>query len=249
MGVMDFGSVSLTKKKPSVLIVDYDLVTRRTIADYFNHHDMRAVLAGDNQTMLRVVSCREPDLVVIGSHVGTDALHLLRGLRSLSVVPVILLAGQRYEETDRIVALELGADDVVTRPFGLPELLARVRANVRRRAMDMLHPMRREGQCYRFAGWQFDQRTRQLTNPVGHSVTLTKGEFALLSAFVVAPRRPLTREHLLKATRIHEDVDDRSINVRILRLRRKLGDDGRHPPLIRTERAIGYVLDADVQIA
>jgi two-component system OmpR family response regulator len=163
-------------------------------------------------------------------------------------VPVILITGSRREEIDRVVGLELGADDYMTKPLSLRELLARVRAVLRRRSMDRLSPARQRECVYRFADWCFDQRQRALISPDAAVIALTKGEYALLSAFVQAPRRTLTREHLLQATRVHEDVYDRSIDVQILRLRRKLKEDAQAPRLIRTERGVGYRFDADVEI-
>jgi len=152
------------------------------------------------------------------------------------------LAGDRRDEIDRVVGLELGADDYVTKPFSLRELLARIRAVLRRHGAG--RPQR--GRC-KFGGWQFDRRTRRLTDPGGTEVALTKGEYALLTAFLGAPQRPLSREHLLQATRVHEDMFDRSIDVQILRLRRKMEIDPSAPSIIRTERGVGYVFDLPVE--
>jgi two-component system, OmpR family, response regulator len=141
-----------------------------------------------------------------------------------------------------VVALELGADDYVTKPFGLRELLARIRAVLRRQELGRAAfvPNTEQGSC-RFAGWVLNRRTRRLTDPNDAPVALTKREYTLLTAFLDAPQRPLSREHLLQATRIHEDAFDRSIDVLILRLRRKLETDSSAPRLIRTERGVGYL--------
>src|SRR5262249_17737055 len=135
-----------------------------------------------------------------------------------------------------------------TKPFSLRELLARIRAVLRRREIGQANPQRdvAKGRC-RFGGWQLDRRSRRLTNSAGQPVTLTKGEYTLLIAFLDAPLRPLSREHLLQATRIHEDAFDRSIDVRVLRLRRKLETDPNAPSIIRTERGIGYVFSLPVE--
>jgi two-component system OmpR family response regulator len=250
MNAIDVNSTVNTKRIPRVLVIDDDPAMQRLISEHINNHNMRAVIASDQRTMLNAMAAREPDLVILDLHLGSDdGLDLLRNLRGRSVVPVILISGHRREEIDRVIGLELGADDYLTKPFSLRELLARSRALLRRRTMDMLHPVRREEQRYHFLGWQFDQRERQLTSPSGVVISLTKGEFALLSAFVAAPHRALSREHLLQATRVHEDVYDRSIDVQILRLRRKLEDDASNPRLIRTERGVGYIFDADVRLA
>jgi two-component system OmpR family response regulator len=173
---------------------------------------------------------------------------VLRDIRSRSDVPVIIMTGHRRDEIDRVVGLELGADDYVTKPFGLRELLARVRAVLRRhdfgRAASEHEPA---SGGFRFEGWELDLRAHRLLNPEGATVPLTKGEYALLVAFLNAPGRPLTREHLLQATRVHEDVFDRSIDVQVLRLRRKLEADPSAPRAIQTERGVGYRFSLPVQ--
>jgi DNA-binding response OmpR family regulator len=233
-------------KLARVLVVNNDLATQRLIVDYVSEHNMRASAVSGRKGLMHALAVREPDLIILDLHLGDDdGLDLLREIRARSIVPVILITGHGHEEVDRVVGLELGADDYVTKPFSLRELLARARALLRRRSMDSLSPAKREERRYVFQGWLFDQRQRQLVSPKGESVRLTKSEFALLSAFVAAPRRPLSREHLLQATRVHEDVFDRSIDVQILRLRRKLAENAN---FIRTERGVGYVFEVDVQI-
>jgi two-component system OmpR family response regulator len=165
----------------------------------------------------------------------------LREIRSHSDVPVIITTGHRADEIDRIVGLELGADDYIVKPFSLRELLARVRAVLRRGEMGRVarsHDPERGG--YRFDGWQLERRGRRLLDHSARPVSLSKGEYALLLAFLAAPLRPLSREHLLQATRIHEDIFDRSIDVQVLRLRRKLEINPGTPRVIQTERGVGY---------
>ena len=141
-----------------------------------------------------------------------------------------------------------GADDYVTKPFSLRELLARIRAVLRRqeagRAVIRRDPERSR---YRFGSGQLDRRNRRLYDPNRREVALTKGEFALLTAFLDAPQRPLSREHLLQATRVHEDIFDRSIDVQILRLRRKIEAQPTEPKIILTERGVGYRLAVAVE--
>jgi DNA-binding response OmpR family regulator len=236
-------------KAARVMVVDDDPAMQRMIVAYLVEHNLRASAVSGREGLMRSITIREPDLVVLDLHLGeVDGLDILRELRARSVVPVILITGSRREELDRVLGLELGADDYLTKPFGLRELLARIRATLRRRSMDRMNPAKQRECTFRFAGWTFDQRQRELTSPAGKAVTLTKGEFALLSAFLQAPRRPLTREHLLQATRVHEDVLDRSIDVQILRLRRKLEDVPHAPRLIRTERGVGYRFDCEVEL-
>jgi DNA-binding response OmpR family regulator len=233
---------------PRVLVVDDDAAMQRMLVSYLGENNMQATAVSGREGVVRALAGREPDVILLDINLGDqDGLDLLREVRAKSVVPVILITGHRRDEVDRVIGLELGADDYLTKPFGMREMLARIRSVLRRRTMDRLHPVRPSEQSFAFAGWVFSQRSRRLTSPEGESVPLTKGEFALLSAFVAAPRRPLTRERLLQATRVHEDVYDRSIDVQILRLRRKLERDAAAPRLIRTERGVGYVFDADVR--
>jgi two-component system, OmpR family, response regulator len=147
-----------------------------------------------------------------------------------------------------VVGLELGADDYLTKPFSPRELLARIHAVLRRSPST---PSDRDAKRmrYRFAGWELNLRTRRLASPAGENVPLTKGEFALLTALLQSPQRVLTREHLLAASRVHDnEVFDRSIDVQILRLRRKLEADPSAPTLIKTERGVGYVFSAPVEV-
>ncbi len=232
-----------------ILVVDDDPAMLRMIIDYLTDHGMQAAAVSNRKDLNRAFSSREPDLVILDLHLGEDdGLDLLRELRTRSVVPVILITGNRREEVDQVLGLELGADDYLTKPFGLRELLARVRAVLRRRVMDRTSNVKQRERSFRFAGWAFDQRRRKLASPEGEDIGLTKSEFALLSAFVLKPKQILSRVDLLQSTRIHEDVFDRSIDVQILRLRRKLKEDPHVPRFIRTERGIGYIFDVDVEV-
>jgi two-component system, OmpR family, response regulator len=169
-------------------------------------------------------------------------------VRSNSDVPVIIITGHRRDDIDCVVGLELGADDYLTKPFNLRELLARMRAVPRRFDTGHAAPAREtERDRLRFSGWQLDCKTRRLIDPDGAAVPLTKGEYALLIAFLDAPERPLSREHLLQATRVHQDVFDRSIDVQVLRLRRKLERDPSAPRVIQTERGVGYMFAVPVE--
>ena len=193
----------------------------------------------------------EPDLIVLDLRLDQeDGLELLRETRSRSDVPVIIITGDRRDEIDRVVGLELGADDCITKPFGLRELLARIRAVLRRHEAGRSAPQRDpERRRSKFGGWQLDRRLRRLVDPAGSQISLTKGEYALLTAFLDAPQRPLSREQLLQATRVHEDIFDRSIDVQILRLRRKLEPHPSTPQIIRTELGVGYTFTLPVQTA
>jgi DNA-binding response OmpR family regulator len=232
-----------------IFVVEDDPVMLRMVGDYLEQHNMQVVSASGRQEMLQHFAVREPDLIILDLRLGHDeGFDLLREIRSRSDIPVIITTGDRRDEIDRVVGLELGADDYVTKPFSLRELLARIRAVLRRqeagRAAIQRDPERGR---YRFAGWQLDRRNRRLYDPNGSEVALTKGEHALLTAFLDAPQRPLSREDLLQATRVHEDIFDRSIDVQILRLRRKLELDPSAPQIIRTERGVGYAFALPVE--
>ena len=217
---------------------------------YLTGQSLEVDEASGRQEMFRHLDARESNLVLLDLRLDReDGLDLLRELRSRSDVPVIIMTGHRRDEIDRVVGLELGADDYITKPFGLRELLARIRAVLRRHqaGRDSVPPPETEARGYRFSAWTLDQRRRTLTNHAGDPVPLTKGEFGLLVAFLETPGRPLSREHLLQATRVHEDIFDRSIDVQVLRLRRKLEVDPNIPRAIQTERGIGYTFSLAVE--
>jgi DNA-binding response OmpR family regulator len=253
-GTSAFGPSDLTtsaadSRPARIFIVEDDPVMLRMVADYLEQHNMHAVPASGRQEMIRYFDASEPDLVILDLRLGhEDGFDLLREIRSRSDVPIIITTGDRRDEIDRVVGLELGADDYVTKPFSLRELLARIRAVLRRQEVGRAVSGRdaERGRC-KFGGWQLERRTRRLSDPNGAEVALTKGEYALLTAFLDAPQRPLSREHLLQATRVHEDIFDRSIDVQILRLRRKLETDPSAPSIIRTERGVGYVFALPVE--
>jgi two-component system OmpR family response regulator len=232
-----------------VLVVDDDPKVQHMLVNYLEQHNMRVISALQKQEAARKLAMGETHMVLLDLQLGReDGLDLLREIRAHSDIPVIITTGHRRDEIDRVVGLELGADDYVVKPFGLRELLARIRAVLRRSEASRIAAQREaeQGRC-RFGDWQLDRRARRLTSVGGVPIRLTKGEYALLIAFLDAPQRPLTREHLQQATRIHEDVFDRSIDVQILRLRRKLETDPSAPRIIQTERGVGYVFSLPVQ--
>jgi DNA-binding response OmpR family regulator len=229
--------------------VEDDPALQRMILNYFSENNIRTLAASTRQEMAQQLGGAEVNLVVLDLRLGPeDGLDLLREIRSRSDVPVIIITGHRRDDIDRVVGLELGADDYLTKPFNLRELLARVRAVLRRFDVGRAAPARDpERGRFIFCGWQLDCKIRRLSDPTGAPVILTKGEYALLLAFLNAPQRPLSREHLLQATRVHEDVFDRSIDVQIVRLRRKLERDPSTPRVIQTERGVGYVFAVPVE--
>ena len=231
-----------------ILVVDGDPAVRHLISDYFGEHGIQTVSATGRSAAAHQLAGEDPSAIILELGLGQgNGLDLLREIRSSSDVPVIILTGRSSEEVDRVVGLELGADDCLTKPFSVRELYARYRAVLRRRenGRSVRHDVE-QGE-YRFDGWRLDRRSRRLTDPQERPVALSKGEYALLLAFLDAPGRPLSREYLLQAIRLHEDIFDRSIDVRVLRLRRKLEVDPKAPRVIRTERGVGYVFAIPVE--
>jgi two-component system, OmpR family, response regulator len=231
-----------------VLVVDDDAAVCALVTEYLSQNDFRVTAVSTGKEMMEVLANEAIDLVVLDLKLrGEDGLHLARRLRETSKIPIIMVTG-RLEEADRVMGLELGADDYITKPFSPRELLARIRAVMRRYQVVEPLPGRDEGlRAYRFAGWELNVRLHRLTSPDGAHIPLTNGEFSLLAAFLSAPQRVLSRDQLLDLSRLHStEVYDRSIDVQILRLRRKIEVDPTTPQLIRTERGVGYVFNAPV---
>jgi two-component system OmpR family response regulator len=235
-----------------VLLIDNDETLHRQVQDYLETFAMRvstSALHGD--AVERLLAAEAPDVIVV--HLppsGNDWINLLRRKRPRCTPPAIIAIGHADKETERVAALELGADAYFTKPYGLRELVARIRAIVRRDQMDRnVGPRRAHFRRCRFGGWELDRQTRCLTAIDGAQCELTKGEYALLLAFLNTPECPLTREHLLDAIRVHEDVFDRAIDVRVLRLRRKLAAGSNVPPVIQTVHGVGYSLAVSVEWA
>jgi two-component system OmpR family response regulator len=229
-----------------ILVVEDDPSTRDLISQYLaeNHFEVECAATG----ALAEASLRGQtvDLVLLDLNLpDQDGLMLARKLTGEHSIPVVILTG-RSDEMDRVLGLELGADDYVTKPFSPRELLARVRA-VLRRAKSRPSPRTQPLRVYRFAGFELRMGTRKLITPQGEQLDLTGGEFSLLAAFVKAPQQILSRDQLLEASRLYDDVYDRSIDVQILRLRRKIEEDPSQPRLIKTERGAGYYLDCNVE--
>jgi DNA-binding response OmpR family regulator len=235
------GSNAEGKTTGQIVVVDNDPAVRRMVSDYFEEQSVPVTAASSRRELYRLFLREYPSLIILDLQFGNDdGLELLREIRSCSDIPVIVTTGSYIDEIDRIVGLELGADDYIAKPFGVRELLARVRAVLRRQELGRAARFRNpERGGYRFDGWQLERRSRKLFDPRGTPVILSKCEYALLLAFLEAPQRSLTREHLLQSTRRYEDIFDRSIDVQVCRLRRKLNLDPR--ALIQTERGVGYV--------
>ena len=237
------------------LIDDYLTEQGFTVSAVQNGTDMRAAMAASNVDLV-LLDVKLPD---------EDGFTLAREIRAKSNIPIIMLTGQNHE-VDRVLGLELGADDYLTKPFSPRELLARIKAVLRRyetggakataqKVQEELEkraaepPSRRdEFRTYKFSGWELSTGTRRLLSPAGARVELTNGEFAMLVTFLKSPRRVLSRDQLLESSRLHDDIFDRSIDVQILRLRRKIESDPNDPRLVVTERGAGYFFNSDVTL-
>ena len=237
--------------QPHVLAIDDDAGMRQLIADYLGQNDLRVTTVSTGADMEKVLAEHAVDVVVLDLRLaGEDGMQLARKLRETSEIPIIILSG-RQDEADRVMGLELGADDYMTKPFSPRELLARVRAILRRykTSSEVLPDRSEKRRAYRFAGWELNLRTRRLIGHDGKRVELTNGEFSLLEAFCAAPQRVLSRDQLLDLSRLHSaEVYDRSIDVQILRLRRKIETNPAQPEFIKTERGLGYIFDAPVEV-
>lgn len=227
-----------------VVVIDDDMAVRNLLTDYLSQHALRVTGLTCSQDLHRVLSTDEVDLLIVDLNLGReDGLDIVRKLSSTSECPIIIISGDRLDEADKVVGLELGAVDYITKPFGTRELLARVRASLRERPAVNA---KQDRTIYGFGGWELNVKLRRLIHN-GEEVKLTTGEFNLLTALLRSPKQILSREQLLSVSRVHnEEVFDRSIDVLILRLRRKLETDPSRPSLIKTERGAGYIFDADV---
>ena len=242
----------MTLNSAHILVVDDDPLMRELIGEYLSENDLRVSLAADGAEMSAALAVSVIDMVLLDLRLnGEDGMQLARKLREDSGIPVIIVTGKK-DEADRVMGLEFAADDYITKPFSNRELLARIRAVLRRtQATQAAEPRTREAKCraYRFDGWELNLLARRLTSPQGSRVDLSNGEFNLLLALCESPQRPLSRDRLLELSRMHgAEVYDRSIDVQILRLRRKIELDPSDPKFIRTERGVGYFFDASVNV-
>jgi two-component system, OmpR family, response regulator len=234
--------------RPHLVIVDDDREIRTLLSQYLDKHDFRTTAVAEGKEMRRVMERSRVDLVVLDLMLpGEDGLAICRELRTRSQVPIIMLTA-RGEDVDRIVGLELGADDYVPKPFNPRELLGRIRAVLRRAAHAPRDPSPESVRSFSFNGWTLDTTTRVLTNAQGAEVALSGAEYRLLAVLLAAGNRVLSRSQLTELLRGREaDPFDRSIDVRVSRLRQILGDDARAPQIIKTVYGEGYVIGVAVQ--
>ena len=235
---------------PHILAVDDDAQIRSLLAEYLAANGLRISTAATGAEMTRILNDETIDLVILDLRLkAEDGLAIARSLRERLAMPVIMLTGVQ-DEADRVMGLELGADDYVTKPFSPRELLARIRTVLRRtRGNSREGAPQREIRAYRFGDFELNLRTRRLQRQNGGPVNLTNGETNLLAALLAAPERILTRDQLLEASRVYDnEVYDRAIDIQILRLRRKIEPDPSQPRYIVTERGVGYIFSAPVEV-
>jgi len=237
-------------KQDQILIVDDDAEIRGLLREYLQKHGYRVATAANGRELRAAVQTTLPDLVVLDLMLpGEDGLEICRELRTDSNVPIVMLTA-RGDETDRIVGLEMGADDYLPKPFSPRELLARIKSVLRRARALPENLKRDEVSSFRFAGWTLDIVTRNLTSPQGVVVPLGGTEFRLLRIFLDHPNRVLTRDQLIDLM-LSRDASpfDRAIDVQVSRLRHRLGEDAKEPAIIKTVRGQGYVFAAEVAAA
>lgn len=239
----EFAIITLMEQPAQILIVDDDREISTLLAEYLEKNGYRTLTAADGKAMWKILDEARVDLIVLDLNLpGEDGLTLCRNLRTRSDMPIIMLTA-RGEPLDRILGLEMGADDYLPKPFEPRELFARIRSVLRRAQALPPNLQTAEAQQMHFAGWTMDFTARHLINPSGTVVALSGAEYRLLKVFLDHANRVLSRDQLLNLTQGRDaDPFDRSIDLQISRLRQKLGDDARSPQIIKTVRNEGYVL-------
>ena len=229
---------------PAVLVVEDDPGLRVLIARALQQNGFAVFQACSGPEMWHTLEQRPVDLILLDVMLpGKNGIDLCREIRARRDVPIIFVSA-KGDETDRVVGLEIGADDYIPKPFSTRELIARIRAVLRRRPVES-GASAKSGEQVRFAGWSVDMRRRAVFSPSGASIELTGAEFDLLSSFINSPQRVLGRERLIELSRVRlGDSSDRSIDVLVSRLRRKLSSAGQSPPIV-TVRGVGYMLNEE----
>jgi two-component system OmpR family response regulator len=246
---MDISGTSADRTADHILVVDDDAEIRSLLGEYLGKNGYRATAVGDGKAMWSAVARGKVDLVVLDLMLpGEDGLSLCRRLRAQSDTPVIMLTA-RGEETDRIVGLEMGADDYLAKPFSPRELLARIKS-VLRLARSLPQNLRAdEARTISFAGWRLDTIARHLVSAEGVVTSLSGAEYQLLRIFLSHPNQVLTRDQLMVLSKGRESEPfDRTIDLQVSRLRHRLGDNPSDPQIIKTVRSQGYVLAVPVEM-
>ncbi len=230
--------------KKQILVVDDDIEIKELLSEYLEQAGFSVLTAGEGKEMQRVLAVNEPDIIVLDVMMpGDDGFTLCQKIRRTSEVPIIMLTANS-DEADRIVGLEIGADDYMAKPFSPRELQARIKALLRRSS----YTKPTQGRYFIFSHWKLDTLTRELLNLTDNTTTALSGsEFNMLKLFVSNPNQVLDRDALSDATRGRESLPlERGIDIQLSRLRQKLGDNSKNPSLIKTIRGSGYVLITEV---
>lgn len=233
---------------PNILVVEDDRETRALIAKYLRTNSCNVITAADGREMAKMMTDRRVDLLILDVMLpGEDGLSLCRKIRAESQLPIIMLTA-RGEDVDRIVGLEMGADDYLPKPFNPRELLARINAVLRRQAAAQTASAAAGASVLAFEGWRIDLRLRELRNPEGARVAMTSAEFDLLRTFCERPGRVLSRDSLLDLTQGRSAGSfERSIDVLVSRIRRKIEANPQDPAMIKTVRSGGYMFTPQVE--
>lgn len=232
---------------PHILVIEDDRDISTLVARYLRENECRITLAADGRDLDDMMETRRIDLVVLDLMLpGEDGLSICRRLRQRSHVPIIMLTA-KGQEIDRIVGLEMGADDYLTKPFNPRELLARIKAVLRRTGFAALTPVEGHARMLSFEGWTIDRGMREVRSPEGARITVTGAEFDLLQALCERPGRVLSRDQLVEVTQGRTaGAFERSIDILVSRLRRKIERDPHHPEMIKTIRSGGYMFTPTV---
>ena len=230
-----------------ILIVDDDRDIRDLLSEYLHKQGYRTSVAADGHAMRSMLSRTAPDLIILDLMLpGEDGLLLCREIRVQSDIPILMLTA-RSDEVDRIVGLEMGADDYLAKPFSPRELVARIKSILRRSRALPSNLKPDQAKLFHFAGWTLDISTRNLLSPDGVSIALSGTDFKLLRIFLDHPHRVLNRDQLIELTQSRDAGPfDRSIDLQVSRLRRRLNDPPKDPAIIKTARGEGYVLATEV---
>ncbi len=238
----------MNEEEQRILIVDDDAGIRDLLGRFFREHGYGAILAKNGDEMMNTLDKQTVDLIILDIMLpGEDGMTLCRKLRANSQVPIIMLTAIS-EEIERILGLEMGADDYLSKPFNPRELLARVKAILRRSNQSNDDGLDGEHTCFNFADWTLNKTARRLTSPEDTEISLSSGEYSLLLALLERPQQVLSRDRLLDLTKNRMAAPfDRSIDIQISRLRSKIETDAKNPQLIKTVRGGGYVLATTVE--
>jgi two-component system OmpR family response regulator len=238
------------ESQTTLLLVDDDSEICELLSDLLRKYGYMVLTASDGKQMFHLLAEHTIDLIVLDIMLpGEDGFTLCRKLRSQSSLPIIMLTANS-EDTDRIIGLEMGADDYMAKPFNPRELVARIKAVLRRSQDNNIQAIKNNGETevYEFAGWQMETASRRLLSPEKIEIILSAGEYALLNIFITRPRRVLSRDQLLEL--LHNRTYgpfDRSIDIQVSRLRQKLDDDPKKPQIIKTVRGGGYLFAPQVE--